>query len=192
MITMRKAKRSFWLLVPLSALIVLLGWAQSSENKGGFGSQTSADTAIRFFYQPAGNYFHAPLIFQVVGENDPQLATAPMSDAGRSAFIRLSEMKALTQGLERLGLTWKTSQKAEVFGPAIDLNSTGNMDITIRFSKSTALAELDPKNICSALDTLGQSLSTPRAQWEFQKFRLNYGCSVPGFNPEAYPDHFYK
>ncbi len=192
MITMRKAKRSFWLLVPLFALVVLLGWAQSSESKGGFGSQTSAGTAIRFFYQPAGNYFHAPLIFQVVGENDSQLATAPMSEAGRTAFIRFSEMKALTQGLERLDLTWKTSQKTEVFGPAIDLNSTGNMDITIRFSKSTALAELDPKSICSALDTLGQALSTPRAQWEFQKFRLNYGCSVPGFNPEAYPDHFYK
>ncbi len=188
----QEVRRFIWLLVPLLGLIVLLGWAQTGENTGGTGSRVSADTAIRFFYHPAGSYFHAPLIIRVVGENDPQLITAPMSEAGRTTYIRLSEMKSLTQGLERLGLTWKVSQEAEEFGPAFDLALTGKMDITVRLSKSTELAELDPKSICTTLGVLAPSLTTPRAQWEFRKFRLNYGCRVPGFNSDAYPDHYYK
>jgi hypothetical protein len=102
----QEVRRFIWLLVPLLGLIVLLGWAQTGENTGGTGSRVSADTAIRFFYHPAGSYFHAPLIIRVVGENDPQLITAPMSEAGRTTYIRLSEMKSLTQGLEHLeGIT---------------------------------------------------------------------------------------
>ena len=48
---------------------------------------------------------------------------------------------------------------------------------------------VDPKQICERLAPLDAALKQPRALWEFQLFRVDYGCHVPGFNRNAFPEH---
>jgi hypothetical protein len=182
--------RRFYAVCLLLLLIVSLASANADGNRLNIHADQS--TAVRFFYDPAGsNYFHTPLVFVVANDRDEQLNTAPALDAGRTAFIRLSEMKMLVDGLARLGLIWHTSPERVPFGPSIQLNQTGRMDITVISSKATAITGLNPKDICATLSSLDSALSTPRALWELQRFTASYHCPVSGFNPDAYPDHYY-
>lgn len=167
---------------------------QKHERISVLNSPVDEKTAVRFFYYPAGDYIRIPLVFRVVEESNPLLNTAPMREEGRTAYISLSEMRELVHGLIRSGLGWQESQTVEVFGLYKDLTLAGigldTMDVRLVSSKGTAKAEISPKAICMILKPLDAALKTPRALWESQGFRLDYGCKVPGFRPDAYPDHY--
>lgn len=166
---------------------------QNHERLSVLNSPVDEKTVVRFFYQPSGDYFHFPLVFRVVEENDPLLNTAPMREEGRTAYISLSEMQDLAHLLAHSGLGWQESETVEVLGSCkkLGLNGIGldTMDVRFVSSRGTATAEFSPKVICMILKPLDSALKTPRALWEFQRFRLNYNCKVPGFKPDAYPDH---
>jgi hypothetical protein len=66
----------------------------------------------------------------------------------------------------------------------------GVMEIRVVSPKGTAVATVSPKRICPTLEPLDAALATSRALWEFQLFRVEDGCKVPGFNNQAYPDHW--
>jgi len=161
---------------------------QTIDKKNVLNSPVDENTAVRFFYQPAGDYFHVPLVFRAVELKDPRLNTAPMAVEGRTAYVSLSEMQQLMQGLAHSDMAWQESEKVETLGSYKKLDITDDMAITAVSSKGTARASLTPKKICKTLKLLDSALKTPRALWEFQGFRLNYGCKVPGFRYGAYPD----
>jgi hypothetical protein len=148
-------------------------------------------TVVRFFYQPAGgDYLHAPLVFIVVQDGSPLINTAPMREAGRTAYISLAEMRSAMGILKRLDIVWQGSGDIVTLGSYKRLPLLDDMEILVANSTGTARAQMTPKAICRTLEPLDAALKTPRALWELQRFRLNYGCKVPGFNADAYPDHY--
>jgi hypothetical protein len=177
-----------WLLL-MAVLATSLGFQQTVEKKSVLGSPVDENTAVRFFYHDEENYFHFPLIFRPAAEGDSRLNTAPMGTEGRTAYISLADMQQLLQGLKRSDLSWQESEKIESLGPFRQLRGSESMEILAVCSKGTARANLDPKKICETLKPLDSALKTPRGLWEFQLFRQGYGCQVPGFDFEAYPDH---
>jgi len=186
-----------WIIALLLPFVASEGQIQSSLESGQesvLSSPPDENTTVRFFYQPTGEYFHFPLIFRAVGESDTRLNTAPMLEEGRTAYISSAEMRELTQRLARAGLKWKESQTVEALGSSKNLTRAGlgldTMDVLVSSSKGSARATIAPKAICKTLKPLDPDLKTPRALWELQRFRLNYGCKVPGFKYDAYPDHY--
>jgi hypothetical protein len=169
------------------------GGIQPSQESGRaslLGTPGNEETMVRIYYNPApGNYFHKPLVFRVVKAGDPQLKTAPALLEGQMAYITSDEMQDLLQGLDRAGLSWQTSEKVEALGSFHHL-LIGGVEFRVISPKGTAVARLDPKKLCSTLQPLDHALRTPRALWEFQLFRVQDGCKVPGFNYQEYPDHW--
>jgi len=162
---------------------------QADDKRNVLKASVDENTAVRFFYHPPGDYFHFPLVFRAVDPKDSRLNTAPMTPEGRTAYVSLPEMRELIRGLSHLHLSWQESESVESLQPFKKLEITDTMVITAVSSNGTAMANLDPKRICETLKPLDSALETPRALWEFQGFRLNYGCKVPGFKYGAYPDH---
>jgi hypothetical protein len=165
---------------------------QTHERVSVLESPVDEKTIVRFFYYPAGEYIRIPLLFRVVEEGNPRLNTAPMREEGRTAYVSLSEMRDLVNGLIRSGLGWQESETVDVLGLYKDLTLAGigldTMDVRLVSSRGTAKAEISPKTICTILKPLDAALKTPRALWEFQGFRLGYGCKVSGFKYGAYAD----
>jgi hypothetical protein len=153
------------------------------------GAPVNESTAVRLFFN-SENYFHAPLILRVVASNDPRLNTAPMLKEGRTAYISETEMLHFMQGLQKMGLSWKESKERVEFGDATKIPPVYAMVIVAISSGGTAEAGFDPAKICENLAPLDAALSTPRALWEFQLFRSEYKCRVPGLDGQAYPDHW--
>ncbi len=185
----------FTILVLALLATVGAGMAQSSQKQeriSVLNSPVDGRTAVRFFFQPAGGYFHYPLLFRVGEEGSPLLNSAPMQEEGRTAYISLSEMRELVQLLGRSSLVWQESQVVEVFGPSKKLGLAGvgldTMDVRVLTTAGTAKAEVSPKAICAILNSLDSALKTPRALWEFQGFRINYGCKVSEFKYGEYTD----
>jgi hypothetical protein len=175
----------------LLATFTTAQWASSQAASQGHGLTLAPDKAsmVRFFYQPLnGEYFHFPLVFQIVNDNDPRLNTAPQSDTGRTAYISLSEMQRLIAALSDLRLLWRESEKVESLETYQTIHLHSSMRVKVFSSKGTAEAAIRPGNICKTLAPLDAALETPRALWEFQLFRAQYHCKVPNFNPNAYPE----
>ncbi len=162
---------------------------QASTGLNVLDASVSLNTAVRFFFTP-GNYFHTPLIFRVVTSQDQRLNTAPMLPEGRTVYISAPEMQRLLKGLQKLGLSWRESKVKIEFGDATEITPDYRLAITVISSAGTAEAGFDPNKICQNLAPLDSALSTPRALWEFQEFRTEYKCAVPGFNGQKYPDHW--
>jgi hypothetical protein len=186
---------SFWALALVSQMVAGGCKApsdQTHERLSVLESPVNEKTIIRFFYYPAGEYIRIPLLFRVVEEGNPRLNTAPMREDGRTVYVSLSEMRELVNGLIRSGLGWQESETVDVLGLYKDLTLAGigldTMDVRLVSLKGTAKAEISPKAICMILKPLDAALKTPRALWEFQGFRLGYGCKVPGFKYGAYAD----
>jgi hypothetical protein len=178
--------------------LALLVWAgtgepqsnQKRERVSVLDSPVDKKTAVRFFYDPPGDYFHKPLVFHLAEDGSPVLNTAPVHEEGRIAYISVSEMRALVNSLAHTRLAWRESKTVEVLGSFKSLPVSDDMEILVTFANGTAKAEISPKAICATLRPLDAVLKTPRALWEFQLLRLDDGCEVPGFKAEAYPDHF--
>lgn len=147
------------------------------------------NTVVRFFFLPARDYYHPALLFRVVGLEDPRLNTAPMSPEGRAVFVSQQEMQELVRRLYAANLCWKKSELVEIPEPIRTREITSNMEVKLFSSTGTAQALISRKRICGLLEPLDSALKQPRAIWEFQLFRTEYGCRVPNFNREAYPEH---
>jgi len=189
MISINRTAQIFWLGLVVLMSTASLSFRQTVNKRNVLNSPVDENAIVRFFYQPEGDYFHFPLVFRAVDQKDPRLNTAPMFVESRTAYISFSELRQLMQELAHSDLSWQESEKVEVLGSFKKLEITDNMEITVVSSKGTARATLNPKEICKTLMPLDSGLKTPRALWEFQGFRLNYGCKVPRFKYDAYPDH---
>jgi len=179
----------------LGLFLLATAGAAALAGQGAPGKTTSLDcpgddtTAIRFFYD-TGDYFHFPLIFRAVPKGDSRFNTAPMGFEGRTAYVSKGEMRQLLKELAQSDLPWQVSGKVRPLGSFKEIqSSTDTMEILVVCSKETASAKFDPTKICDTLAPLDTAFKTPRALSEFQGFRLNYGCQVPGFNPDTYTDH---
>lgn len=164
-------------------------YGQKPAESSLLSAPVNENTAVRLFLN-SENYFHAPLILRVVALNDPRLNTAPMLKEGRTSYISETEMLHFMKGLQKMGLSWKESKERIEFEDATKIPPVYAMVIVVISSGGTTEAGFDPAKICENLAPLDAALSTPRALWEFQLFRSEYKCSVPGLNGQAYPDHW--
>lgn len=184
---MKVMRRIVWSIL-FACMVVLPAFCQSNE-KQSLNVPVHENTIIRIFYLPPESYFHAPLIFRVAGENDPRLGTAPMVFLGRTSFISLSEMQNLVTALADSDLSWQESKKLETPKKIKTSEMTDKMEIVLFSSGGTDRAFVDPKQLCERLAPLDAALKQPRGRWEFQLFRVDYGCHVPGFARNAFPEH---
>jgi hypothetical protein len=188
---MSRVNHIIQILFLLLATLTSTPWASSQAASQGHALTLPADkdSVVRFFYQPpAGEYFHVALIFRVVEENDPRWNTTAYSDVGRTAYVSLSDMQQLTTQLAHLSLRWDESAKIESLETYRTIHSYGyGMGIKVWSTKGTAKATIEHDKICETLAPLDSALLTPRALWEFQGFRLQYHCRVPGYDLDAYP-----
>jgi hypothetical protein len=143
------------------------------------------ESVVRFFYQPPkGHYFHDPLIFRVVEENDPRWNTTAYSDVGLTAYVSLSDMQQLFTNLAHLSLRWDESAKVEGLETYKTIQMYGyGMAIKVLSAEGTAKATIEHDKICETLARLDGALLTPRALWEFRGFRWDYHCCVPELRP---------
>lgn len=165
---------------------------QAADESRTLTAPAEENTALRFFYQPTlSDHFHVPLIFRVVGQSDSKISTAPFTSEGRVAFVFVSEMQRLMGRMALSGVSWRGSDTIETLGSSHRLKAVGELDITVVSSKGTAKGTIEPRRICKFLASLDSAIRSSRALWEFKKFRLDYSCDVSGFDPQAYPDHYY-
>jgi hypothetical protein len=178
----------------LSLTLIIQGGAhtvlsQQNQEKGFvFDSPAGENTVVRFFYNPPGDAFHAPLVFRALKQGDARLDTGPMSTEGHIDYVSLLEMQQLLQELAQSNLAWQESEKIETLGSFKQLQITDSMEILVVTSKGTAKAQVRPARICETLGPLDSALTTKRSLWEFQAFRIGYGCKILGFKYGAYPD----
>jgi hypothetical protein len=180
--------RTCWALV-IALIGTSLSFSQATEGHDSLTLPADKSTIVRFFYLPAEDYLHPALIFRVAREKDPQLNTAPINRLGRTPYISLAEMQDLLQRLAHSGLSWHESRRVEVPGRIEPREMTDKVEIKIFSSEGTALTLSDPKKLCETLAPLDAALKQPRALWEFQLFRVDYNCVVPGFDRNAFPEH---
>ena len=154
--------------------------------------KTAADQPIivRFFYQPALSSRHPALLFRVVGDNDSRLNTMSIAESGYNVFITSGEMMELVQRLSHAALLWQESNNVDTPQPFKGPVLTDGMEIKVFSQKGTEKSLIAVKQICATLEQLDSVFKEHRALWEYQMFRRDDGCSVPGLNQEAYPDHW--
>lgn len=175
----------------LACMAATQSFSQPAQ-KNSLDVPVNENTIVRFFYLPPYSYFHVPLSFRVVGKNSPLLGTAPLANPeDRTPYISLPEMRSLITGLAHLDLSWRQeSKKLETPKKIETREMTDKMEITVFSTGGAYRASVDPKRLCETLAPLDAALKPPRARWEFQLFRVSYHCSVPGFNRDAYPQHY--
>ncbi len=189
MISTNSIMQVCWICVTILVGAVSPACPQATDTGQVLQYSVDTDTGVRFFDQPAdGDYFHYPLVFRAVDEHDTRINKAPMAPEGRMVYVSFAEMQDLLQDLARSRLSWQRSKQVEEFGPSRKLEITGTMVITVISTKGTFKASLEPKKICETFEPLDSALKTPRALWEFQGFRVNYGCKVRNFIYNAYQD----
>lgn len=155
-----------------------------------WGKPAETGTVVRFFYLPPESYAHPPLIFRVTSPGDKRLGSAPIVNmGGRTPYISSEEMENLIQGLKHTGLTWKQSTSAKLVSPIPTREMTDRMEISIFFTDHPTQAHVSPSELCQTLSGLDKVFIQARALWEFQLFRVEYSCTVPGFNRDAFPQH---
>jgi hypothetical protein len=147
------------------------------------------DTFVTFFYLPSYSYLHPALIFHAAKSGSTLLNTAPFTDlGGRTAYVSIEEMRDLIGLLAHSDLSWRKTKQTELPKPGL-ANTTDKLEIRIINPDGTALSLSNPDKLCETLAPLDAALKQPRALWEFQLFRQEYGCKVPGLNRNAYPQH---
>jgi hypothetical protein len=167
-----------------------MGICQPAGGHKSFSLPVNNQTAIRFFYLPANDYLHPALIFRVATPQSGELNTAPIvNHGGRTPYISIDEMRQLVQMLDHSDLLWSETKTVEVPGMVGFKETTGMLQIKIFSLGGTASSNQDPSRLCQTLAPLDAAFKQPRALWEFQLFRVDYGCSVLGFDRKAFPEH---
>ena len=169
----------------------LLAQAQQNRNPypGVLTSPVDNSTVVRFYYHPPNaDRFVYPLVIRVAAADDEQMKVAPVLAEGRTVHISLSEMQELVAGMTRSITMGQQTRGVEVLGAWEMIPVTEAMDVVIIFSKGAARGVIQREDICKTLGSLDSTIKTPRAHWEFQRFRIYYGCRVPGFDDAKYTD----
>jgi hypothetical protein len=100
-------------------------------------------------------------------------------------------MMGLTKGLLDLNLRWQESEVpvSLVFDLRPEsMPPPGHMQIIVTSSDRSAIAEHPLERLCTSLATLDRSFHSERIRWEFQRYRFNLGCDVPGFEKLRFAD----
>jgi hypothetical protein len=185
----RSVLQACWLILAIFTGTSLCS-GQAVEQHKAFRITADQDTIVRLFYQPILSSRHPALLLRVVGDKDVRLNTMSIVEAGYTVYITLGEMTDLLQGLSHSDLLWQESEKAEVPQPFKGRVLTDGMEIKVFSPKGTAKSLIAVKQICATLEPFDSVFKEPRALWEYQMWRHGDGCSVPGLNREAYPDHW--
>jgi hypothetical protein len=184
----RSTRVCFLLVATLTSAELASGEAATQDHA--LTLHAGKESVVRFFFQPPdGEYFHVALLFRVVKKDDPRWNTSALSDVGRTAYVSLSEMQRLMTKLTHLSSQWDESANVEGLETYKTIHSYGyGMGVKVLSTKGTAKATIAPDKICETLAPLDSALLTPRALWEFQRFRLQYRCPVLGYRPDAYSE----
>ncbi|MGA2203917.1 MAG: hypothetical protein ABSG40_18350 [Terriglobales bacterium] len=172
----------------------LLAEAQQAKqiynpDPGVLTSPIDGSTVVRFYYHPRNaNRYVYPLVLRVAAANDERMKVAPVLAEGRTVHISLSEMQELVAGMTRSIMMGQQTKGVEVLEDWQMIPVTEVMDVVVIFSKGAARGAIPTKDLCKTLGALDSAIKTPRAHWEFQRFRLYYGCRVPGFDDAKYND----
>jgi hypothetical protein len=177
----------FCILILMANCFVFASQNASGESQEKLLNEATSNTVVRFFYVPPTSYLHPPLIFRVAPSGDLRLGGVPNGDAnGRTIYISMIDMQKVIAALSNSELIWERSQKPKRVEPPLDEELIDRMKITVFFSDRTFEAYVQPDKMCQALSELDFAFSQPGALWEFQLFRVQYGCQVQGFNRKAY------
>jgi hypothetical protein len=145
-----------------------------------------SDTAARWYYYSGGDVIDGPLVFRPVEQGSPRLNTVTGAQE-LIAYISFDEMSHLLERLAQLDLRWKESKKTEKLRPfSIFDEPSVNVDIDVVNSAGTAKAKLSGSFACEKLAALDSVFQTRRALLEFQEFRFQMNCNIPGFNHLEY------
>jgi hypothetical protein len=169
----------------------LLAQAQQTRNPypGVLTTPVDNGTVVRFYYHPPNaDRFVYPLVLRVADANDERMKIAPVLAEGRTVHISLSEMQDLVAGMTNSITMGQQTRGVEVLGAWEMIPITEAMDVVIIFPKGAARGVIQSEDICKILGSLDSAIKTSRAHWEFQRFRLYYGCHVPGFDDAKYND----
>jgi hypothetical protein len=175
------------------ALALLRAAGQMPMRSSALDSPVTAKTAVSFFwFGDMDSHFRSPINFYVAPEGDRKLNTVVVESAGPaghqwSAFISSSEMQRLIDGLKALDLRWNDFKGREAFKPGLKRADDGFLDITVVSSKATAKAYVRIARMCDELLRLDPAMPSPRILWQFQLFRVDNGCQVPGYNNSVIP-----
>jgi len=96
-------------------------------------------------------------------------------------------MQGLIDGLKALDLSWVDSRGREGFINGLKRRDSGFLDITVVSSKATSKTHIRIARMCDQLARLDPSMPSPRILWQFQLFRVDNGCDVPGYNNSIIP-----
>jgi hypothetical protein len=184
-------------LIAIVCIFLLFSLAAKWENS--LDVSANKDTVVRFFYLPPNDYLHPALFLRVAADGYSRINTEVFIDhEGRTTYISLEEMRALVAKLALSKLSWEKTGRAQSPREVGFGETTSDFEITVYSPSETYQAEFQPrvvkghydsKKICSTLAPLDSTIKQPRALWEFQLYRRDYRCSVPGFDRSAYPDH---
>jgi hypothetical protein len=167
----------------------LLAQAKQSFNPypGVLTSPVDSRTVVRFYFLPLpADRYHYPLVLRVAEPNDERLKVAPILAEGRTAHISLSEMQELVARMTRSITMGQQTRGVEVLGDFRMIPITVDMDVVVIFSNGAARGLIPKEQIWKVLSSLDSAIRAPRAHWEFQRFRLGYGCCIPGFDEMKY------
>lgn len=178
-------------IVVLMLMLTTLGSSQAVGKNHILSGSVDEKTGVRFFYQhDIKDHFYPPLIFRVVAPDDRRRDTAPLGPEGRFVSVTATEMHDLIERLLQLHISWKETHMTEAFGPSYKARGVGFLDITVVSPNGTARGGVGSGDVCKALGSLDSAIKTPRALWEFQMYRWFDDCTIPGFDPKKYPDHW--
>lgn len=177
----------------LSSLVSLAAIAtgQKPNQSAVLDSPVAESTAVSFFWiGDMDSHFRAPINFYAVSQSDRRFHTVsvgPFADHQWNAFISVSEMQRLMDGLKALDLRWVDSKGREAFKDAQKRTGTGFLDITVVSHDGTSKSYIRIARMCEELSQLDSAMPTPRILWQFQLFRVDNGCHVPGYNNSVIP-----
>ena len=184
------------LLMVATLALALAIWQQGSERDLDRLLQDCSqrsEFAIRFFYVPLdSDYFRHPRILRQVPDDDPQLGTAPLVERqGYNIYVTSTEMSAILEKLRQSRLQWMVKQQPTTLErnplEAKVSDPWKAMEVTATCSSGSAIGKIRPQTICPHLAKIGGALHSRRAAWEWQRYRLDLGCRVSGFNPKEFP-----
>ena len=176
-------------LLLLAMILPCIAKAQRAHNPylGVLNSPVDENTIVRFFFHPSvSDRFVYPLVFRVAANGDARLNTSQLLTEGRTVYISPSEMKDLIASMiDTISLARQTMHN-EVLGSWEFLPFMNDMDVVVIYSKGAARGTIAPEDICAKMSVLNTQTKTPRAQWEFERYRIYNGCRVPKHNDAMY------
>lgn len=166
--------------------------AQRGQPSALLDAPITEETALSFFwFGDMDSHFRNPVNFFVVPHADQRLHkvefTDFITDGQVNMFVSAEEMKRILDGLKALGLSWNDFKGREAFKPGRKRTDDGFLDITLVSPKATAKAYIRIARMCDELSRLDPAMPSPRILWQFQLFRVDNGCQVPGYDNSVVP-----